>query len=255
MSYVYSIYIKCKLRCCLCVRVPFLVVRAAYRIYIDKHTTSIIMCVVWNDSLTHIHNSDDVFLEDVDINGPVCEARSNPSRKCQVSVDGMIYLRDLLHQRKGFVTWEGTPLCSCRRGWDDEVMSEFLMFRGRLWLIFVCFSGSSFLPQIETSKAPLLQSLPICFATITYICISVSICQDFSSLTFVRWNFANTIHLRIFVPHLILNWPLLSVNFSRRLQKRKRAESVKIWNNRHELGHPLMKPVEEGGGCLAEELC
>ena len=150
-------------------RVPFLVVRAAYRIYIDKHTTSIIMCVVWNDSLTYIHNSDDVFLEDVDINGPVCEARSNPSLKCQVSVDGMIYLRDLLHQRKGFVTWEGTPLCSCRHGWDDEVMSEFLMFCGRLWLIFVCFSGSSFLPQMRPRR-PHCCSLFQFFATINYIC-------------------------------------------------------------------------------------
>ena len=42
---------------------------------------------------------------------------------------------------------------------------------------------------------------------------------------------------------------------SRRLQKRKRAESVKTWNNTHELGRPVTKPVGEGGGCLVEELC
>lgn len=126
------------------------------------------------------------------------------------------------------------------------------MFCGRLWLIFVCFSGSSFLPQIETSKAPLLQSLPICFAMITYICQYLS-GLFISDICLMKLCYHHT--PKDFFPHLIFNWPLLSVTFSRRLQKRKRAESVKIWNNRHELGHPLMKPVEEGGNCLAEELC
>ena len=61
-------------------------------------------------------------------------------------------------------------------GREDEVMCEFLMCFGRLWLLFVCFSGSSFLPQMRPRR-PHCCSLFLQYFAIgyNYICRYLSV--------------------------------------------------------------------------------
>ena len=99
-------------------------------------------------------------------------------------------------------------------------MREFLMLFGRLWLIIICFSGSSFVPQMRPRR-PHRWSLFQSFAIIT----SVGICQDLASLTFIDealLKHAKTAKTYQFLSSF--NWPLLFVNFKETSEAKTRRE-------------------------------
>ena len=162
-------------RYCLCVRVPFVAVRGAYILF---HCTYIVRNFKWFCYVILMT----YFLEEIDFNGLLyahsfegtyqgsasdCRAQSEARSRNPSLVPGQGGWNDLplrpppaeervwLGRELGKcnrMIFSRPRLCSCRHGWDDEVMCEFLMFFGRLWLTIICFSGSSFVPQMRPRR-------------------------------------------------------------------------------------------------------